>query len=154
MQSPKFPHGSTYFFIYHPPPPRIFMKRRVFETNIIPLVCSFYFNTETMRIYVLGLQSMPEKAHTTANFSLLSSPPPPTSEVVIDKIPHPTAKCHYWNPLPQKTIAFHGRGGAFLLKQPLCRCILDEFILKQSWCNIPTRLPVAEATWKKIGQMK
>ena len=33
------------------------------------------------------------KGATTANLSLLSSLPPPTSEIVIDKIPHPQEQC-------------------------------------------------------------
>ena len=39
--------------------------------------------------YVLGLQYMPEKTSTcTTDSSLLTSLPPPTAEIVIDKIPH------------------------------------------------------------------
>ena len=71
-----------------------FFQKGKYETNINPQVYSFHviFNRETMRlsftvfcIYALGLQYMPEKAPTNADFSLLSSLPPPTSEIATDK---------------------------------------------------------------------
>ena len=62
-----------------------------------------------MYIYVLGLQYMPEKEPTNADFSLLSSLPPPTSEIVTDKIPHPSEKCQLKPTIPsEKNITVHG----------------------------------------------
>ena len=53
---------------------------------------------------------MPEKTPATADFSLLSSLPPPTSEIITDKIPHLPEKCQLRPTIPsgEKTIAVHG----------------------------------------------
>ena len=55
---------------------------------------SFLIQCETIviytvfSIYVLCLEYMPEKAPATEDFNLLSSLPPPTSDIISDKIPH------------------------------------------------------------------
>ena len=79
-QSPDFLMAKHSFYL---PPSRIFMKRVDLKLILFP-VYSFHviFNTGIMRlsftlsivcIDVLGIQCMPEKAPTTADFSLLSS---------------------------------------------------------------------------------
>ena len=67
-----------------------------------------------------SLQCMPEKTLTTADFSLLRSLLPPTSEIVIDKIPDPMEKCQL-NPTfpPEKNDCCTLRVLEFLLEKPL-----------------------------------
>ena len=55
---------------------------------------------------------MPEKAPTTADFSLLSSLPPPTSEIVTDKIPHTPEKCQLKPTTPSGKNLLPSMGGA------------------------------------------
>ena len=55
---------------------------------------------------------MPEKAPTTADFSLLSSLPPPTLEIVTDKIPHPPEKCQLKPTTQSGKKRFPSMGGA------------------------------------------
>ena len=56
---------------------------------------------------------MPEEAPTTADFSLLSSLPPPTSEIVYCQKTTHTGKVSIetHHPLRKKTIAVHEGGG-------------------------------------------
>ena len=85
---------------FHLPPSRIFCEQGgKYETNNNSQVHSFDVILIQKQCdcqhcilylgYVLGLQYMPEKTPTcTTDSSLLTSLPPPTAEIVIDKIPH------------------------------------------------------------------
>ena len=115
---------------FYSPSPRIFAKKGAYETNIKPQIYSFHviFNSETMlwsfraytvfSINALGLQYMSEKTPTKADFSLLSSLPPPTSEIVIDKIPYPTEKCQL---KPTSRLPSMGRARIFAGTALRCR---------------------------------
>ena len=108
---------------FHLPPPLIFVNRGGYETNSNPQFNSFgviiqkHYDCDLHCILYLcirpDLQCMPEKTLIAANFSLLSSLPPPTSDIVIDKIPHPPEKCQLkpTTPSGNKMIAVHGGGG-------------------------------------------
>ena len=115
------------------------------------LHCLFY--------YVLGLQYMPEKAPTTADFSF--SLPPTTLEIVSDKIPHPPESVN-WNPPPlRKKTWLPSMGGArifagtalsecdsrhpFRVVWPLCTqhiftLIRPEAVIHQLLVNVTCRL--------------
>ena len=104
-QSLENPHGSTKFSFTTP---WMFVKRGDMKLILIPRStallqkqcdCHLHFC-----ITALGPQYMPEKAPITADFSLMSSLPPPTSEIV--------------NPLLKKTIAVHGGSPDFCWNSP------------------------------------
>ena len=59
---------------------------------------------------------MPEKAQANAYFSLLSSLPSPTSEIVTDKIPHPPEKCQLkpTSLFGKKLLPYMGRARIFV----------------------------------------
>ena len=89
---------------FYLPPSRIFCEQGgEYETNINSQVYSFdiiliqkqcdFQHCILYLGYVLGLQYMPEKTPTcTTDSSLLTSLPPPTAEIVIDKILHTPEK--------------------------------------------------------------
>ena len=110
---------------FHLPPSQIFcetnINSQVYSFDIILIQkqcdcqhCILYLG------YVLGLQYMPEKTSTcTTDSSLLTSLPPPTAEIIIDKIPHTgrvLIETHH--PFRKKTIAVHGRGPDFCWNSP------------------------------------
>ena len=106
---PGIPSWLNIVFIHHPPTD--FCQKGEYEIN--PQVYSFnvIFNREKMRLS-LGLQYMPENAHQRGFQFAEYSLPPPTSEIVTDKIPHPSEKCQLKPTTPSGKKRLPSMGGA------------------------------------------
>ena len=101
---------------------------------------------------------MLEKAPTTADFSLPSSLPPPTSEIVTDKIPHLPDKCQLKPTTPSEKKRLPSMGGARIfagtalkaLMPLLLQSLLLQSLLLRRWPNISPPL-VNCRSWCSIG---